>query len=71
MPLITQLTGITGQLGQVLSAYPLVALLRGPGWTTAFVSAAALGVLVGVLALAVLRDAPPGAPGAYGPCVGS
>ena len=62
VPVITQLTGITGQLGQVLSAYPLVALLRGPGWTTAFVSAAALGVVVGVLALAILRDAPPGTP---------
>ena len=66
VPLITQLTGITGQLGQVLSAYPLVALLRGPGWTTAFVSAAALGVVVGVLALAILRDAPPGAPARTG-----
>jgi len=62
VPLVTQLTGITGQLGQVLSTFPLVALLRGPGWTTAFASAAALGVLVGVLALLVLRDAPPGAP---------
>ena len=62
VPVITQLTGITGQLGQVLSAYPLVALLRGPGWATAFVSAAALGVVVGVLALAILRDAPPGTP---------
>ena len=62
VPVITQLTGITGQLGQVLSAYPLVALLRGPGWTTAFVSTAALGVVVGVLALAILRDAPPGTP---------
>jgi MFS family permease len=66
VPVITQLTGITGQLGQVLSAYPLVALLRGPGWTTAFVSAAALGVVVGVLALAILRDAPPGTPARTG-----
>lgn len=60
VPIVTQLTGLLGQLGQVLSAVPLVALLHGPGWTSAFRSAAALGVLVGVLAAAVLRDAPPG-----------
>ncbi|MFC6882648.1 MFS transporter [Actinomadura yumaensis] len=61
VPLVTQLTGLLGQLGQVLSAVPLVALLHGPGWSTAFGSASALGVLVAVLSLAVLRDAPPGA----------
>ncbi|MBO2466082.1 MFS transporter [Actinomadura sp. LCR2-06] len=60
-PVVTQLTGLLGQLGQVLSAVPLVALLHGPGWTTAFGSAAALGVLVGVLSIAVLRDSAPGA----------
>ena len=56
IPVVTQLTGQLGQLGQVLSAVPLVALLHGPGWTVAFGSAASLGVLVGVLALAVLRE---------------
>ncbi|MEU6037175.1 MFS transporter [Actinomadura sp. NPDC047616] len=60
IPVVTQLTGLLGQTGQVLSAVPLVALLHGPGWSAAFGSAAGLGVLVGVLALAVLRDAPPG-----------
>ncbi|XVQ10102.1 MFS transporter [Spirillospora sp. CA-255316] len=63
IPLVTQLTGLLGQLGQVLSAVPLVALLHGPGWTAAFGSAASLGVLVGVLALAVLRNGPPGGEG--------
>ena len=43
VPVLTQLTGIVGQLGQVLSAVPLVALLHGPGWTVAFGSAAGLG----------------------------
>lgn len=60
VPVVTQLTGLTGQLGQVLSAFPLVALLRGPGWTTAFAAAAALGVLAAVLALLVVRDTPSG-----------
>ncbi|PRX05584.1 UNVERIFIED_ORG: nitrate/nitrite transporter NarK [Actinomadura viridilutea] len=60
IPVVTQLTGLLGQIGQVLSAIPLAALLHGPGWSAAFGSAAGLGVLVGVLSLAVLRDAPPG-----------
>jgi len=60
VPVVTQLTGLLGQSGQVLSAVPLAALLHGPGWSAAFGSVAGLGVLVGVLALAVLRDAPAG-----------
>ncbi|HXV93535.1 MAG TPA: MFS transporter [Pseudonocardia sp.] len=62
VPLMTQLTGLLGQLGQVLSAIPFAALLRGPGWTTAFVSAAGVGVAVAIAVLAVLRDRPAGAP---------
>ncbi|WP_243723218.1 MFS transporter [Actinomadura sp. 7K507] len=58
VPVVTQLTGQLGQLGQILSAIPLVALLHGPGWGTAFGSAAALGVLIAVLAFAVLRNGP-------------
>jgi len=34
VPLVTQLTGICGQLGQVLSAVPFLALLTAEGWTT-------------------------------------
>lgn len=61
-PVLTQLTGMLGQLGQVLSAIPLAALLAGPGWSVAFGGAAAVGVLVAVLVLLVLRDAPAGHP---------
>ncbi|KAA0024690.1 MFS transporter [Antrihabitans cavernicola] len=60
VPLVTQLTGILGQIGQILSAVPFLALLYGPGWSVAFGSAAALGVLIVVLVLAVVRNAPPG-----------
>lgn len=67
VPLMTQLTGLLGQLGQVLSAVPLAALLHGPGWTTAFVSAAALGVAVAVAVSAVLRDRPAAPPPAAAP----
>ena len=58
VPVVTQLTGITGQLGQVLSAVPLAALLAGPGWTSAFLSAAGAGVFVSIVALAGVRDTP-------------
>lgn len=60
-PLMTQLTALIGQLGQVLSAIPLVALLHGAGWTAAFGSAAGLGTLALVLAWIVVRDRPLGA----------
>ena len=62
VPVMTQLTGLVGQMGQVLSAVPLAALLHGPGWTTAFLCAAGLGVFVGLAVLVVVRDRPPGAP---------
>ncbi|MCW2581055.1 MAG: Transporter, superfamily [Blastococcus sp.] len=60
VPLITQLTGILGQLGSIVAAYPLVALLHGTSWQTTFLGAAATGVLVAVLVLVALRDAPEG-----------
>jgi len=58
VPMLTQLTGIVGQAGQVLSAVPLAALLAGPGWTTAFLGAAGAGVFVAIVAFAALRDTP-------------
>jgi MFS family permease len=61
LPVMTQLTGLLGQLGQVLSALPLAALLHGPGWTAAFASAAGLGVLALTLVLAVIQNHPEGA----------
>jgi MFS family permease len=60
VPLVTQLTGICGQLGQVLSAVPFFALLTGAGWTTAYVSVAAVGVLSMVLTVALVKNTPNG-----------
>src|ERR671912_2021950 len=60
VPLITQLTGILGQLGSIAAAYPLVALLHGTSWQTTFLGAAATGVVVALLVLVALRDAPAG-----------
>ncbi|BBH63963.1 MFS transporter [Actinoplanes sp. OR16] len=58
VPVLTQVTGIVGQIGQVLSAVPLAALLAGPGWTIAFGGAAAAGVFVALVAFAALHDTP-------------
>jgi len=58
--LITQLTGILGQVGSIVAAYPLVALLHATSWQTTFLGAAATGLLVAVLVLVALRDAPAG-----------
>ncbi|MBB2942609.1 MFS family permease [Actinoplanes lutulentus] len=58
VPVLTQVTGIVGQIGQLLSAVPLAALLAGPGWTTAFAGAAGAGVFVALVAFAALHDTP-------------
>ncbi|WP_431942918.1 MFS transporter [Micromonospora marina] len=57
-PLLVQLTGTVGQLGAVLGAVPLVALLHHAGWTPAFLTAAALGATVVLLLLVAVRDTP-------------
>ena len=58
VPVVTQLTTILCQLGQVLSAVPFIALLHASGWPAAFGAAAAASLLVAVLVLAVVRNAP-------------
>lgn len=57
-PLLVQLTGTVGQLGAVLGAVPLVALLHHAGWTPAFLTAAALGASALLLVLVAVRDTP-------------
>ncbi|KXO97874.1 MFS transporter [Tsukamurella pseudospumae] len=59
IPLVTQLTGMTGQLGQILSAVPFLALLHADGWTPAYLGAASLGLIAAIAVLAFVRDAPP------------
>lgn len=62
VPLITQLTTILCQTGQVLSAVPFLSLLHARGWAVAFGATAAVSAVVAVLALVVVRDAPDGVP---------
>ncbi|SCF22117.1 Predicted arabinose efflux permease, MFS family [Micromonospora purpureochromogenes] len=57
-PLMVQLTGTLGQLGAILGAVPLVALLHHAGWTPAFLTAAALGATVLLMVAAGVRDTP-------------
>lgn len=68
VPVLTQLTGIVGQLGQIVSAIPFAFLLHRFGWETAFGALAGLGA-AGVVAAALgVRDRPAGvaAPAARG-----
>ncbi|MCG2799169.1 MAG: MFS transporter [Cellulomonas sp.] len=58
VPLLTQVTGIIGQLGQVVSAVPFVLALHQLGWTPAFAGLSALGLLAAVAAVVLVRDRP-------------
>jgi MFS family permease len=60
VPLMSQVTGLVGQLGQVAAAYPLVALLRSAGWSRAFTIAGVVGLVVAVVVALGLRDVPTG-----------
>ena len=57
-PFVTQLTGVTGQLGAVIAATPLAAALATWGWTRAYATAAGVGVVLSVALLLVVRDSP-------------
>ncbi|WP_416903832.1 MFS transporter [Micromonospora echinospora] len=59
-PMMTQLTGMLGQLGAILGAVPLVALLHQVGWTPTFLTVAAVGATVLLMIVAAVRDTPDG-----------
>lgn len=58
IPVITQLTGVTGQLGAILAAVPMTWGLSHLGWTKSYLLAASLGVVMVIALLAVVHDAP-------------
>ncbi|HEY5785334.1 MAG TPA: MFS transporter, partial [Microlunatus sp.] len=62
VPLVTQLTGLLGQVGQIGSTIPLVALLNGVGWQWSYLGAGAMGVLVSILVFVAVRDRPADGP---------
>ncbi|MHA2789413.1 MFS transporter [Corynebacterium sp. S7] len=57
-PVFTQLTASFGQIGQFLSAVPFLWLLNTSGWTVAFVTLGAIGILVSLAAFVAVSDAP-------------
>src|SRR5690554_1121260 len=50
-PLMVQITGTLGQLGQIASAIPVAWLLHQYGWTASFAALAALGIAAAVVSL--------------------
>jgi MFS family permease len=56
IPLMTQLTGVLGQLGAVAAAVPMTWALSTLGWTHAYLATAALGGVLLVATLIVVRD---------------
>jgi sugar phosphate permease len=62
VPLLTQLTGMSGQLGQLLSVVPFAFILHTAGWTPAFLALAGFSGVAVVLVVLMLQDVPPGTP---------
>ncbi|UKA56049.1 MFS transporter [Arthrobacter sp. FW305-BF8] len=62
VPLLTQLTGMSGQLGQLLSVVPFAFILHAAGWTPAFLALAGFSGVAVVLVVLMLQDVPPGTP---------
>lgn len=60
VPLITQLTGMSGQLGQLFSVVPFALVLHAAGWSPAFLMLAGMSGLAAVLVIVLLKDMPPG-----------
>ncbi len=58
IPLVTQMTGVLGQLGGIIAAVPMTLALRELGWTTAYLLAAAIGIALLLALLAFIRDSP-------------
>ncbi len=60
VPFFTQVTGTLGQVGAIGAAIPMTYALGRWGWTTAYLAAAGLGVLLAVAILVAVHDSPDG-----------
>ena len=58
--MVTQLTGMIGQVGVIAAAVPMTAALSSFGWGRTFGVSGAIGVLLGAVLFVVVRDAPGG-----------
>lgn len=55
VPMLTQTTGLLGQIGQLLSAIPFAAMISVDHWTASFLGLAGFCALAGVLVFAFFR----------------
>lgn len=58
IPLITQLTAVTGQSAALIATLPMTWAFAEWGWTTAYLVSASVGVVLLVVLVLVVRDAP-------------
>lgn len=58
IPMITQITGWSGQLGSIAAAAPLSLLLTHLGWTRTFALTSTIGVVLVVAVLATVKNSP-------------
>ncbi|CCH72482.1 membrane hypothetical protein [Nostocoides australiense Ben110] len=70
VPIVTQFVGLSGQLGQIVSALPFAWLLDARGWRTAFLAVTLTALAAAALSWTFLRDRPPGIPAPVRPAVG-
>ena len=58
IPVVTQITGLVGQLGAVTAAVPMTMAFQHFGWTDTYLVAAGIGVVLGVWLFLIVRDTP-------------
>lgn len=60
VPLVTQLTAVSGQIGALAAAVPMTWALATLGWTRSYLASAVVGIVLALALLLVLHDAPDG-----------
>lgn len=62
VPLLSQITGMAGALGQVNAVWLVLPAIQTLGWRAGLLVVALVSAVVAVVGIVVVRDAPPGAP---------
>lgn len=58
IPLVTQLTGVVGQMGAIIAAVPMTWALGHLGWERTYFLAAAFGILLMIALVMIVHDSP-------------